>query len=218
MILENSEGLTIEVSLTFSFSTSSNQAECEACIAGLLLAREFNVVRVEHHLDSLLVVSQIKELFDAKDSIMEKYLARVRELLKLFENAEVKHVPRSENTRADILSKLASTKSPGNHRSVVQETLSRPSVSQNVPPPPEVCVIDPGGDWIDPILKYVVHGEEPEDPKEAALTRRRVTSNSFIEGKLFRRGLSMPLLKCLGPKEADYVLHGKYMRGSAETT
>lgn len=104
LILENAEGLTVEVSLTFSFATSNNQAECEACIAGLLLPREFNFTRVELHFDPFLVVSQIKDLFDA----------RVRELLKLFDYAEAKHVPRGENTRADILSKLASTKKPGN--------------------------------------------------------------------------------------------------------
>lgn len=56
-ILENSEGLMVEVSLTFSFTTSNNQAEYEAGIAGLLQAREFNVARVELHSDSLLVVS-----------------------------------------------------------------------------------------------------------------------------------------------------------------
>lgn len=111
----------VEVSLTFSFTNSNNQAEYEACIAGLLLSPEFNVTRIKLHSDFLLVISQIKEVFDAKDPVLERYLERVREPLTLFDYTEVKHIPCGENTRADILSKLASTKIPGNQQSVIQE-------------------------------------------------------------------------------------------------
>lgn len=48
LILENQEGIMVEVSLTFSFSTSNNQAEYEACIDGyFILAWYFNATRVE---------------------------------------------------------------------------------------------------------------------------------------------------------------------------
>lgn len=119
MILESSSGIMVEVSLTFRFSTSNNQAEYEACIVGLLLALDFKVKRCKLFSDSLLMVSQIKNQFEAKDPILQRYLARVKEPLNHFEEIEVKHVPRAENARADILSKLASTKAPGNHRSVI---------------------------------------------------------------------------------------------------
>jgi hypothetical protein len=36
-------------------------------------------------------------------------------------------VPREQNSRADLLSKLASTKKPGNNRTVIQETIPKPS-------------------------------------------------------------------------------------------
>lgn len=48
--------------------------------------------------------------------------------MELFTEAEEKHIPQSENMRVDVLSKLASTNTLGNHRSVIQETLSQPSV------------------------------------------------------------------------------------------
>lgn len=64
--------------------------------------------------NSLLVVSQIREYFEVKDPIFQRYLARVRELLKPFTHVEVKHVPCRENVCTDILSTLASTKKPGN--------------------------------------------------------------------------------------------------------
>lgn len=105
LILENSEGLVIEVSLSFSFQTSNNQAEYEACVVGLQLAWDFNTRTIELHTNSLLLVSQIKEDFSTKDVILLKYLARVRELLQLFTQVEVKHVPRTKNARADVLAK-----------------------------------------------------------------------------------------------------------------
>jgi hypothetical protein len=40
LILESKEGLIIEVSLQFSFSTTNNLAEYETCIAGVDLALE----------------------------------------------------------------------------------------------------------------------------------------------------------------------------------
>lgn len=91
-------------SFSFTFQTSNNQAEYESCLAGLLLARDFNTKVIELNIDSLLVVSQIKEEFSAKVIVLQKYLAPVRELLQLFARAEVKYVPRKENTRVNVLS------------------------------------------------------------------------------------------------------------------
>lgn len=119
LILESSSGVMVEVSLTFRFTTSNNQAEYETRIPGLLLARDFSVKHCELLSDSVLVVSQIKNQYEAKDPTLQKYLSRVKELLSLFQRVEVKHVPRAENSRADALPKLASTKAPGNQRSVI---------------------------------------------------------------------------------------------------
>jgi len=40
VILEGPDGVLIEQSLRFAFKASNNQAECEALIAGILLAKE----------------------------------------------------------------------------------------------------------------------------------------------------------------------------------
>lgn len=57
LIIENCDKIFVEVSLAFSFATSNNQAEYEVCIAGLLLAKDFNVSQVKIITNSLLVVS-----------------------------------------------------------------------------------------------------------------------------------------------------------------
>lgn len=71
VILENQKGVMVEVSLAFSFSISKNQAEYEACIAGLQLAQDFKANRVKLHTDSLLVVSKIKEEVNAKNVVLQ---------------------------------------------------------------------------------------------------------------------------------------------------
>lgn len=106
--------------------------------------KDFNATRVELLIDSLLVVSQIKEEYDANDSILQSYLAMVRELLKLLDHADIKHVPCGENAKDGVLSKFANMKIPRNLRSVIQETLSKPSVSLEVWITRVICVINVG--------------------------------------------------------------------------
>ena len=47
--------------------------------------------------------------------LLQKYLAKVKDLMKLLDTPEVQHVPREENIRADILSILANMKLEVNH-------------------------------------------------------------------------------------------------------
>jgi ribonuclease HI len=60
VILENSDGLAIEYSLKFEFPTSNNQAECEACLAGIRMVKELGTNAVTICSNSRLVISQIK--------------------------------------------------------------------------------------------------------------------------------------------------------------
>ena len=46
VILEWPNGLLIEQALKFAFKESNNQVECEALIAGMLLAKELGVQRL----------------------------------------------------------------------------------------------------------------------------------------------------------------------------
>jgi ribonuclease HI len=81
VILENSDGLAIEYSLNFEFPISNNQAEYEACLTGIRMAKELGENAVTICSDSKLVVSQIKGEYQAKELIMQKYLAKVRDSL-----------------------------------------------------------------------------------------------------------------------------------------
>ncbi|RTK55689.1 hypothetical protein DRJ73_15170, partial [Enterococcus faecalis] len=95
--------------------------------AGLKLAEEVGATKVMIYSDSQVVTSQISGEYQAKDPNMKRYLEKTLEHLGRFAETEVKHITRDLNSRADALSKLASTKPGGNNRSLIQETLQEPS-------------------------------------------------------------------------------------------
>ena len=107
LILTSPEGIDIEYALRFKFQASKNEAEYEAVIAGLNLAHSLEIDQLEVYSDSQLVVRQIEDTYEAKSERMTLYLKRVRDLMKKFVLVQVRHIPRTENSRVDALAKLA---------------------------------------------------------------------------------------------------------------
>ncbi|XP_061367257.1 uncharacterized protein LOC133310357 [Gastrolobium bilobum] len=213
IILESPEGVTIEHSLNLGFPTSNNQAEYEALIAGLIQAKEHGVRKVHMFSDSQLVTSQIEGKYQAKGPLLMKYLSRVQEIMADFDEVRVSDIPRGENSRADILSKLASTKNPGNHRTVVHQSITTLSC---------VMVVTSVNDWRKPLVDYLEKGVLPEDRLEARKLVRDATQYAIVNDQLFRKGLHNPMLKCLDSEGAEYVLaeihegiNGHHMGGKA---
>ncbi|XP_061373314.1 uncharacterized protein LOC133315664, partial [Gastrolobium bilobum] len=155
LIVENPDGVTMEHSLTFDFNTTNNQAEYEALIAGLLQARELGAQHLKVFSDSQLVTCQISGEYQAKGSLMCKYLEIAKDIMETFMTVKVEHIRRGENTRADILAKLASTKSPGNNRSVIQHNLQTPCVVMSITGETDEIAADT---WITPIANYLSEG------------------------------------------------------------
>ena len=81
--------------------------------------------------NSLLVVKQIEESYEARGEKMILYLKRVWELLKKFVRVQTRHIPRGENLRANALAKLATASQEDINRLTLVEHLSEPSVDLN---------------------------------------------------------------------------------------
>ncbi|XP_072064541.1 uncharacterized protein [Arachis hypogaea] len=103
IILESPTGVVYEQSVKFEFPVSNNQAECEALLGGLLLAREVGATRVE-----------------------------VKKLSEEFDEVTVQHVLRERNIQADLLSKMASTKPGTGNRSLIQGLVKEPIVTLHI--------------------------------------------------------------------------------------
>ena len=67
VILEGPNGLLIEQALRFAFKANNNQAEYEALIAGMLLAKKMGTQSLLVKSDSQLVTGQVIGEYQVKD-------------------------------------------------------------------------------------------------------------------------------------------------------
>ena len=95
LILVSPEGHRIHCALRFRFKSSNNEAECEALIVGLELAREMKVESLDIFSDSQLVVCQINDEYQAREEKMAAYLQKARELLGAFSSYTINQISRS---------------------------------------------------------------------------------------------------------------------------
>ncbi|XP_017428576.1 uncharacterized protein LOC108336615 [Vigna angularis] len=199
VVLEGPDGLVIEQAITFRFFASNNQVEYEALIAGLSLAKEFTVTRLECRMDSKLVVGHVNRTYQVKDNQLLRYFHKAQTLLQNFAEVNIIHVPREQNTRADLLSKLTHSKERAHLSSIIKMTLDHPVVEAFV-----TDVSTPTTDWRQQIKDLMVKQEQGES---ISLTdSKRIACFLCIGDDLYRRGHSTPLLKCISEEEADYVL------------
>jgi len=109
-------------------------------------------------------------------------------------------INRSLNGHIDVLSKLASTKETTG-RAVYVKILQRPSIEEH-----EIASIENNNDWRTPFYKYLTARELSVDPIEAKKIKVRGARFTMIDGILYKRASTMPLLKCLGPQKTEYAL------------
>ncbi|GJU62976.1 reverse transcriptase domain-containing protein [Tanacetum coccineum] len=99
----------ITYALCFNFRTSNNEAEYEALVAGLELAIQMEAQCLDAYIDSLLIVNQVKEVYEGSEDLMKRYLSKVQEMQKQFKSFMITQVSHSRNKCVDALSKLASS-------------------------------------------------------------------------------------------------------------
>ncbi|XP_020238112.1 uncharacterized protein LOC109817307 [Cajanus cajan] len=208
VILEGPKGIVLEQSLRFRFKASNNQAEYEVLLARLRLAEDMGASKIKCLTDSKVVAEQVSDNFQVKDHNMMKYYHAYQKLKSNFQEVLVEHIPREDNTRADQLARLAATKKPGQLRTIIQQEIDHPSVEADM-----VASMDadhPGQnnppDWRDEIRAFITNGVIPVDPTDAKRLRTQASRYVVIADQLYKRGFSTPLLKCLDPVKADYMM------------
>jgi ribonuclease HI len=94
------------------FVTTNNEAEYEAVLAGLSIAREMGVQNIEIRSDSQVVVSHVQGLAVAQGEKIIQYLNKVRAYQSNFDRTAMTKIPREEYVQADALSKMGSGTGP----------------------------------------------------------------------------------------------------------
>ncbi|XP_062094025.1 uncharacterized protein LOC133800064 [Humulus lupulus] len=134
---------------------------------------------------------------------MVAYLKRVKGYLEQLEWYSIEQIPRERNIHADALAKLASTKDGDILESILVEYLSKPSIIEV-----EVHMINTKkGSWVDPIMSALKDGALPTEKGEARRLVYKAARYTLVDGVLYKRGFSMPLLRCVDEEEAMEVLY-----------
>ncbi|XP_077222993.1 uncharacterized protein LOC143856613 [Tasmannia lanceolata] len=201
LVLTGPDNFTLDYALRFGFRASNNEAEYEALLAGMNLAVQTTAQRLKAYCNCQLVASQIQGIYEARDQRMIKYLSKVRELSSKSKSFEVIRIPRTENTKADVLSKLAASgyTTLGN---ICMEFLQKSSIENKAA---EVMQVEHESCWMDEIIDYLRSGKLPEAKKEARKVAQRA-ARFYLDGEnLYKMSYTLPYLKCLRPSNAAYA-------------
>ncbi|XP_077223340.1 uncharacterized protein LOC143856945 [Tasmannia lanceolata] len=211
LILTGPENFVLDYALRFGFRASNNEAEYEALIAGMNLAVQTRAQRLKVYCDS-------QGVYEARDERMNKYLAKVRLLASKFKSFEVIRISRTENTKEDVLSKLAASGYTA-LGSICMEFLKKSSIDNEAI---EIMQVDYEPCWMDEIIDYLRGGKLLEGKKEARKVVQRAARFSLNGENLYKRSYTLPYLKCLRPSDAAYTLQethegicGEHMGGKA---
>ena len=197
IVLEGPNDILIEKSLHFAFKTSNNRAEYKAILVGLPLAREVGVKSLTCKTDSKLIVGHLNDEFQIKDPTLLQYYHLVRAVIQsAFDQVRIEHIPRTDNIRADILSKLASTKLKSRHRSLLQQTLSTPSITNTC----HNLTHSQADNWTTPYIRYLQTGNPPPDTDKTWLAK--AARYTMIGDDLYKHGYGQPLIKCVTVEQA----------------
>ncbi|XP_075659135.1 uncharacterized protein LOC142629018 [Castanea sativa] len=118
-------------------------------------------------------------------------------------------IPRSENMLANEIVKQASSEE-GSTSSIdfKVEVQKHPNIEE-VP----TFVIQSTNNWMTPIISFLQDRHLPQDAEEARKVRKKVTRFTILNDTLYKRGFSMPYLKCINEEEAKYILEEIPSRG-----
>ena len=126
--------------MNFSLPTN-NEAEYEALLHGMRMAKACGATRLDIYGDSNLVVQQSMNLCDAISDNMIAYRQMYQSMEAKFEGCELKHIGRASNEEADALANIGSTCSPIPD-GVFYEVINQRSIKIKTSAPPEKSTAD----------------------------------------------------------------------------
>jgi hypothetical protein len=99
-----------------------------------------------------------------------------------FQKFCITKIPREDNEKADHLARMASA----------EHTETKEDREHS--------------DWRKEIIDYLHSGALPSEKRSAVQLRMKAERFTIVNGTLYKRGFTLPLLKCVSPKEGNYIL------------
>ncbi|XP_074352080.1 uncharacterized protein LOC141691241 [Apium graveolens] len=180
LVLKSPQGDMIAQSICCDFKAKNNEADYEALIMGLVVAKNMKIRSIDVNCDSLLIVNHVKGSYEAKDPKMV-ILGAVTKGLDL-NNIPVVHImmPAIELLAHDI-EMMVLDRYDGN-------------ISEDV------------GNWINVYKDYLQLGVKPDNNNKARILRMKASRFTVIDDELFNKSSTGLLQRCLRKPEADMVL------------
>ena len=148
--------------IRLDFPTTNNEAEYEALVVGLDLAKAAGAENMIVHCDSQVIISQINNDYECRNERMKKYLEEVKNRIGSLEVRFVQ-IPREENECADRLAKAASAE----FMIPYKQLLSFVQISSFIDDEANVQEINSEKNWTTPLIAYLRSGIL-SDGKDAA--------------------------------------------------
>ena len=114
---------------------------------------------------------------------------------------EFVQIPRSQNMGAEEVSKLASSEEGRTSMDLAIEVQKHPSIEEVA-----VFTIQSINTWMTPIISFLQDSHLPQNTEEARKIKKRVARFIILNDVLYKKGFSMPYLKCIDEEEAKYIL------------
>ena len=111
VILLSPEQDVLKYGVQLQFPMTNNEAEYEAVLTRLRIAKALGVRNLKLNSDSKLMVGQITKEYEVKEDMMKRYLKLTNQLVSNFVDVKITQIPREENLEVDEVARLASSDS-----------------------------------------------------------------------------------------------------------
>jgi hypothetical protein len=98
---------------------------------------------------------------------------------------------------------MASAENIGSEEEVNIRSLRHSSIIDEAS---DVASIEEVSDWRKEIINYLQNGALPSEKKSAVQLKMKAGRFTMVNGMLYKRGFTLPLLKCVSPEEGNYIL------------
>ncbi|XP_057808484.1 uncharacterized protein LOC131022962 [Salvia miltiorrhiza] len=186
-----------QFAIKFTCRMSNNEAEYEVVVRAAHTLSELRAECVIIRTDSQLVAQQFSGGYHIKEDRMRPYHNKINEMKTKFMEFKIEQISREENTKADLLARVASA---------VEQTWSDEITllcDTREMGTSQVFAVEIRDDWRAPIIHILKTGERLNKESNQ---RARYENYCLINDQLYKRSFTHPLLKCLSPEEANFAL------------
>ena len=152
-------------------------------------------------------IRQISSDLEVKESRLKNYYDKVVELKTTFKEIDIQQVPQELNQRAEELAKGPSSGEYNRKSSISQDIIKDLRVAEEQRVSQSMFMVkDQEETWVDFYTRYLKDIVLPIEKTEARHICKQAFNYPIMNGKLYRKLVTGPLLRCLMLREATKLM------------